>query len=185
MTGADSEHEGGSPLQPSSGSRTGETNPSRAREEDTRAAAQALLVSASSFSGPLPPPDVLAAYERVLPGSADRIIRMAEDQGSHRRGLERQELAANIRTQSQGQWLAFVIALLVSAGGIYLLATGNGVSGLVALLTPLAGLVALFLVSRSRRADKEASSEALRALQQVRKRLTEDSRAEKEGTAAE
>jgi uncharacterized membrane protein len=28
-------------------------------------------------SGPLPPPEDLAEYERVLPGSADRIIKMA------------------------------------------------------------------------------------------------------------
>lgn len=99
---------------------------------------------------------------------------MAEDQGSHRRNLERQELVANIRTQSRGQWLAFAVALLVSGGGIYLLAMGHSVSGLVALLTPLAGLVALFLVSRSKRADKEATSEALTRLLQTRERHTED-----------
>lgn len=41
-----------------------------------------------SFSGPLPPPKHLAEYERILPGAAERIFRMAEDQATHRRSLE-------------------------------------------------------------------------------------------------
>ena len=31
------------------------------------------------FSGPIPPPSIIEGYERVLPGSADRIITMAEN----------------------------------------------------------------------------------------------------------
>jgi hypothetical protein len=30
------------------------------------------------FSGPIPPPRLLGQYEKLLPGSADRILRMAE-----------------------------------------------------------------------------------------------------------
>ena len=33
-----------------------------------------------SFSGPLPPPEMLADYEKVLPGAADRIISLAENE---------------------------------------------------------------------------------------------------------
>jgi uncharacterized membrane protein len=86
---------------------------------------------------------------------------MAEEQGTHRRSLETQEITANIRSQSRGQYLAFVLALLVTAGGIYLLATGHGVEGLVALLTPLAGLVALFLITRSREKQRAESSKLM------------------------
>ena len=32
----------------------------------------------ASFSGPLPPPSILEDYDRVCPGAADRIIKMAE-----------------------------------------------------------------------------------------------------------
>ena len=31
-----------------------------------------------SFSGPLPPPEIIEKYESILPGAADRIIRLAE-----------------------------------------------------------------------------------------------------------
>lgn len=140
-------------------SQANEEKPSRLSnlERERPELLRALRITASSFSGPLPPPEVLAAYEEALPGSAERIIRMAEEQGSHRREMEKQEITANIKSQTRGQYLAFVLAFIVSLGGIYLLATGHGVEGLVALLTPLAGLVGLFLVTRSR-ARKEAES---------------------------
>lgn len=44
-----------------------------------------LVVQATAFSGPLPPPQVLAQYESILPGSANRILSMAEKQSEHRR----------------------------------------------------------------------------------------------------
>src|SRR5258705_11795241 len=35
------------------------------------------------YQGPLPPPENFAAYEHVLPGAADRILKMAENQAAH------------------------------------------------------------------------------------------------------
>ena len=34
----------------------------------------------SEFSGPIPPPSIIKGYEEILPGSADRILAMAEKQ---------------------------------------------------------------------------------------------------------
>ncbi len=40
---------------------------------------QSISISAErSFSGPIPPPWLLSQYEEILPGSADRIMTMAE-----------------------------------------------------------------------------------------------------------
>ena len=47
------------------------------------------------YSGPIPPPDILAKYEQLSAGLADRIVQMAETEGNHRRGLE------NLAMQSQ------------------------------------------------------------------------------------
>ncbi|MFP3941314.1 MAG: DUF2335 domain-containing protein [Thermoanaerobaculia bacterium] len=143
-------------------------------EDDPREEAGALLISATRFSGPLPPPEVLSAYQEALPGSAERIIQMAEEQGTHRRQMESRELAAQIKSQTRGQYLASIVALLVSGGGIYLLAMGQSVTGLVALLTPLAGLVGLFLVSRSKKNEADVTSEALKRLLQRRQQPPED-----------
>ena len=47
------------------------------------------IIRQSSFSGPLPPPQILEKYESIVPGSADRIIGMAEKQSEHRRSIEK------------------------------------------------------------------------------------------------
>jgi uncharacterized membrane protein len=39
--------------------------------------------------GPLPSPEAFEKYNLVLPGAADRILKMAETQATHRQGLER------------------------------------------------------------------------------------------------
>ena len=50
-----------------------------------------------SWSGPLPPPKVLEAYDRLVPGAAERIMKMAEQQSEHRRGLEKTVVEAGAR----------------------------------------------------------------------------------------
>ena len=47
-----------------------------------------LVFEAQISSGPIPAPTVLSDYEAVLSGSADRIIKMAEQQQLHRHNLE-------------------------------------------------------------------------------------------------
>lgn len=58
----------------------------------------------AAFSGPIPPPEMLAQYNAVLPNGADRIVKMAEDQSAHRR-----------RVESRGQIFGFALALSRSA----------------------------------------------------------------------
>ena len=38
----------------------------------------------STFTGPLPPPDILAQYESILPGSAERLLARIEQEQNHR-----------------------------------------------------------------------------------------------------
>ena len=47
-----------------------------------------MEMAKAEFSGPIPPPSIIEGYERVLPGSADRIISMAEKQSEHRQKME-------------------------------------------------------------------------------------------------
>ncbi len=67
-----------------------------------------------THSGPLPPPDVLLAYESSLPGAMDRIFQMAEaDQAAYLASIERQQKSDNtFRLISYfGGLFAFVLAL--------------------------------------------------------------------------
>lgn len=49
-----------------------------------------MAVSAEyHHSGPIPDPMTLERYDQILPGAAERIIKMAEDQSTHRREIEK------------------------------------------------------------------------------------------------
>jgi uncharacterized membrane protein len=45
----------------------------------------------------LPSPDMLAQYEAIMPGSAERMLRLAEDRANHRYEMEQAQLAADTR----------------------------------------------------------------------------------------
>ena len=52
--------------------------------------------------GPLPPAKEYKAYEAVHPGSADRILTMAESELAHGQQMEREALAADREIASRG-----------------------------------------------------------------------------------
>lgn len=90
----------------------------RAGIEHQKAVQLAVQVSAYSFSGPLPPPAMLAAYDKVQSGLGERIVRMAETEGNHRRQQEEKQLAATIEDQranrvaeTRGQRCAVIVSL--------------------------------------------------------------------------
>jgi len=49
-------------------------------------------VSQQTFSGPIPPPEMLGQYDAIQNGLADRIVSMAESQQTHRQSLEKQSV---------------------------------------------------------------------------------------------
>ena len=65
-------------------------------------------LSVTISAGPIPPPDRMEQYEKTLPGSADRILKMAENQSEHRQSLEKQRLSFSNREVHLGQGLGFL-----------------------------------------------------------------------------
>lgn len=65
----------------------------------------------SEFSGPIPPPDIIEKYEHILPGSADRIIAMAEKQSIHRQNMERTMVESEARDSLLGIVFAFMLGI--------------------------------------------------------------------------
>lgn len=75
---------------------------------------------AQAFSGPLPPPDVLAAYDRVRPGLAQEMVEQWKAETAHRhrtidglRSLDERSMTAYYQGEKRGQWLAFFVFLAV------------------------------------------------------------------------
>lgn len=109
----------------------------------------AAMMTAEFFAGPLPPPHMLARYNEVIPGGAARILSMAEKQADHRARLEEMVVRGNVARQREGSYFAFIIAMTVIGGGIYLLATGRNIEGLAAIVAALASLTAVFVASKA------------------------------------
>jgi uncharacterized membrane protein len=94
------------------------------------------------WSAPLPPPNQLDDYDRVLPGLAERIVSMTEREQAHRHGLDR----SFVRYRFTGQWAAVAIAIAAIGAGTFLIQDGHGGYGLAAIISAVGGLLAVFLV---------------------------------------
>jgi uncharacterized membrane protein len=113
----------------------------------------------ASFSGPLPPPEVLRGYESILPGLADRVVRMAENQSTHRQRLESRVIWFDGIRSSLGLVFGFVIALAGIVGGVYLILSGNSITGLASLVVPLGVIVGAFIYQKREESEDNAEEE--------------------------
>lgn len=112
------------------------------------------------YSGPIPPPEVFRGYEEVLPGSADRILKMAEKQLEHRIAAETKQLEHRITSETKlinieaklsywGLISGFVIAFVGLSGAVYLGIKDKPIPSSIMSAGTLAGLVSVFVSGRS------------------------------------
>lgn len=111
------------------------------------------------FTGPIPPPQVLAGYEQVLPGAANRIITMAERQSDHRQDLERRVVSANIRHAEIGLWLGAAVAVIMVVAAVLVAIAGHPVVGGVIGAFDVVGIVTVFVL-RQRAREQELQDKA-------------------------
>ncbi|MGD0102174.1 MAG: DUF2335 domain-containing protein [Acidobacteriota bacterium] len=118
---------------------------------------QLTYFAAEGFSGPLPHPSLLIKYNEAFPGCAERIVGMAERQSSHRQAIERKVIYSNVVSERLGQILGFIVAIVVVLSGVYLTMHDKPTQGIVAILSPLIGLVLAFIYGK-RHQQKQLSS---------------------------
>lgn len=119
------------------------------------------LVTASSqslvYSGPLPPASEMDKYEKICPGAADRILKMAEQQAKHRQNIE----AIAVKTSSERSLLgvkyAFCIAIaaFILSGVCFCL--GQITAGGIIFGSTLVSIVGAFIYGTN--SDKEERKE--------------------------
>lgn len=63
------------------------------------------------YTGPIPSASELEKYNQVLPGLAERIMKMAEIQSAHRQELEKKVIDSNIKGSKKGQIFGFIIGM--------------------------------------------------------------------------
>lgn len=103
-----------------------------------------ITIRSTRFQGPLPPPAVLVDYDQALPGLGERIVRMAEKEGDHRRSIERSLL----HLSGWGLASAFTLSIVALAGGFVLLWQGKTLGGLAPVVLALGGLITTFILNR-------------------------------------
>jgi uncharacterized membrane protein len=123
-----------------------------------------LAAFTASYAGPLPPADQIRAYEEVLPGSADRILAMAERQQEHRHELERVTINEAANRSWWGLRLGFVIALTVIGVGAGAIFTGHALAGFALIVAQAAVLAGVFVVGRVEQRKERVEKSALTQL---------------------
>jgi uncharacterized membrane protein len=115
--------------------------PSGAGAEPAALQPEPLVVAA----GELPAAETISTYEEVLPGAADRILRMLEQQAEHRMSMERTLVEGAARTERLGQLMGLVIVLVVFFVGAALIVNGHEIPGTLLAIADLGALVAVYL----------------------------------------
>lgn len=103
----------------------------------------------SEFHGPIPPPNIIKGYEEVVPGAADRIITMAENQAKHRQTMEATMIKAESRDSLLGVLFAFILGVgCLVASAIIVVAVPDktgAISGAAVGVTGMVSIIATFI----------------------------------------
>ena len=105
-------------------------------------------ITSVSYSGPIPHPSDFEQYERVLPGAADRILTMAENQSAHRQTLEKAAIYSDVENSKRWQWFGFLIGIVCICGGFVLIAMDKDLSGFALIGGSIGTLVGIFVYGR-------------------------------------
>ena len=127
---------------------------------EERQSRQTMIMRAEGFSGPLPPPEILANYDRIQPGLADRLVKLAESEADDRRSMEKTALNAQVADARQvnnearcGQICALAITLVSLGVGGYTAINGHEIAGSILGVGGIGGIVTTFILGRQRQHD--------------------------------
>ncbi|UPJ58774.1 DUF2335 domain-containing protein [Bradyrhizobium sp. 192] len=81
---------------------------------------QAVVQTTSvQHRGPIPSPESFGGYEKILPGSADRILKMAEKEQGHRQDWERRHLRWDGVINLVSLGFGWLLSVVLVAAAVY------------------------------------------------------------------
>lgn len=128
-------------------------------QEDKRSGVlEGLVLSVTTItqryhSGPLPSPEQLEEYAKLIPNGADRIMNMAEKQMEHRQNLENNVISSQLKQSRLGQWLGFAIGVITITCGAGCVLLDHDIAGLILGGAGLTGLVSVFVIGKKQQRD--------------------------------
>jgi uncharacterized membrane protein len=123
------------------------TLPRKKREEIARLI-QTTVMSVSIRSGPLPPSEELAAYNKLIPNGADRVMAMAEKQQDHRIEIEKVAVTSQQNQGERGQIFALIIAVIAILASVGVTLMGHETAGSILGGSTVVSLVAIFVTGK-------------------------------------
>lgn len=126
------------------------------RPEDRKRLLGIVEVAATSFRGPLPPPEMLAEYDRLIPQGADRLMRLLEVQTRTRQERESRLVDSQVTLPARGQWLGGALCVFFGAIGWNLALNGHDAVAGVLFGTTILGLITVFVLGRMPQATSTA-----------------------------
>lgn len=140
-----------------------------ARRPDASSSGPLEVVSTevtTTWSGPIPPPDMLQRFDEIVPGAAGRILDTAEKQAYHRMRMEETVIEGDSRRSYLGLIAGFILSAATIAGGIFLIMNDHDWAGGLLVGGNLAGLAGVFVYgTNSRRAERERKAERMQRTQ--------------------
>lgn len=133
-------------------------------DPDKRDKARLLLARleySSTYQGPLPPPWVLAEYDKILPGCAERMIARFEKQSDHRMHLEKFTIEGDGRRSNWGMVCGTIVALAFLASGVLLVMNGHDVAGGAIATVDIAAILAAYLVGTHNRTQERLKKQQM------------------------
>ena len=110
---------------------------------------RAVLLAAikqESFSGPLPHPQYFEGYEKVLQGSANRILNMTEEQVKHRLTQESRIVKRSLNQKLFGMIIGGLLTILILGAVVYLGLKGHDVLAGTIGTTTIIGVITVFVL---------------------------------------
>ncbi len=83
-----------------------------------------IILQVEHYSGIIPHPSIVGRWERIMPGSAERILSLSEKHQERRMEMERTMFAEFINREKLGMGLYFILALVMIIGGIVIILSG-------------------------------------------------------------
>ncbi len=102
----------------------------------------------SSFSGPIPPPEILKGYGEAINSGAERIVAMAEKQSDHRIQLENHAIREELKQSRLGQIFGFILGLVGMGLASALAMFGHETIAAIFGTTTIIGLVTVFVLGK-------------------------------------
>lgn len=90
----------------------------------------------------------MRSYEDLYPGATEIFFKQFQKQTDHRIDLESFAVRSKERRANVGQWFAFVLLALVIVGGFAMTFAGYEITGLIAAISGLGSVLALFFGRR-------------------------------------